>query len=119
VESLDAALGGRVTGHSAQPTAWHHRAVDEPILRATNATGETYDDPSEDALYMFIEDLRSSGSFVRVVRLEDDRKCEWAQVAITKAGLYEFDSSEHVHYVGSLRSIHDFLTRWAFGLPSG
>lgn len=28
-----------------------------PILRATDSTGEIYDDPSEDALFMFMEDL--------------------------------------------------------------
>jgi hypothetical protein len=32
--------------------------------------------------------------------------------------LYEFDSSEHVHYVSSLNTIHAFLTRWAFDLPA-
>jgi hypothetical protein len=92
--------------------------VDEPILRATDATGEVYDDPSEDALYMFMEDLKSSGSFVRVERLEEGRERDWAQVGVNKAGLYEFDSSEHVHYVSSLRTIHEFLTRWAFDEPS-
>ena len=89
----------------------------EPILRATDATGEVYDDPSEDALYMFVEDLASPGSFVHVERLEDDRKGEWAQVAMTESGLYEFDSSEHLRCVSSLRTIHEFLTRWAFDAP--
>jgi len=93
--------------------------VTEPILRATDATGEVYDDPSEDALYMFMEDLASPGSFIRVERLEDERKGEWAQVAMTEGGLFEFASSDHVHYVSSLRTIHEFLTRWAFDLPSG
>jgi hypothetical protein len=93
--------------------------VTEPILRANDATGEVYDDPSEDALYMFMEDLASPGSFIRIERLEDERKGEWAQVAMTQAGLYEFVSSERVHYVSSLRAIHEFLTRWAFDLPSG
>jgi hypothetical protein len=32
---------------------------------------------------------------------------------MNEAGLYEFDISEHVHYVSSLRTIHEFLTRWA------
>ena len=38
---------------------------------------------------------------------------------MTEAGLYEFASSEHVHYVSSLKTIHEFLTRWAFDLPTG
>jgi hypothetical protein len=91
--------------------------VSEPILRATDATGEAYDDPSEDALYMFMEDLNSAGAFIRVDRLDDGREGDWAQVTMNEAGLYEFDSSEHVHYVSSLTTIHEFLTRWAFDPP--
>jgi len=93
--------------------------VPEQILRATDATGEVYDDPSEDALYMLMEDLSSPGASLRVERLEDERKGDWAQVSMTEAGLYELDSSEHVHYVSSLKAIHEFLTRWAFDLRSG
>ena len=84
------------------------------MLRATDATGGLYDDPSEDALYMFMEDLASPGSYIRVERLEDERRGDWAQVMRTDQGLYEFHSSEHVHYVSSLKTIHEFLTRWAF-----
>ncbi|HXY82044.1 MAG TPA: hypothetical protein VEH55_11800 [Gaiellaceae bacterium] len=90
----------------------------DPILRATDAMGEIYDDPSEDALYMFMEDLRP-GSSLRVERLEEGREDEWARVAMNDAGLYAFESSDHVHYVSSLRTIHEFLTRWAFDLPNG
>lgn len=91
--------------------------MDEPILRATDSEGETYDDPSEDALYMFMEDLRSPGSSLRVERLEPERKGEWATVALTDSGLYKFVSSGHIEYVSSRRTIHEFLTRWAFDLP--
>ena len=59
--------------------------MSEPILRATDATGEVYDDPSEDALYMFMEDLKSPGSSFRIERLEEGREGEWAQVATTTA----------------------------------
>jgi hypothetical protein len=91
--------------------------VSDRILRATDTTGEVYDDPSEDALYMFMEDLKAPGASLRVERLEEGREEEWAQVAMNEAGHYEFESSEHVHYVCSLRTIHEFLTRWAFDLP--
>jgi hypothetical protein len=91
--------------------------VTEPILRATDATGEVYDDPSEDALYMLLEDMKTPGSVIRIERLEDDRRGEWAQVAVNDAGLYAFDSSHHVGYTSSLRNVHEFLTRWAFDLP--
>jgi hypothetical protein len=90
--------------------------VSAPILCATDTTGEVYDDPSEDGLYMFMEELRSAGQSFRVERLEEGREGEWAQVALNEHGLYVFDSSENVHYVSSLRAIHDFLTRWTFDL---
>lgn len=35
-----------------------------------------------------------------------------------EAGLFEFDSIEHVQYVSSLDTIHAFLTSWAFDLPT-
>jgi hypothetical protein len=68
---------------------------------------------------MFMEDLNSPGSLVRVERLEEGREVDWAQVVVNEAGLYEFESCEHVHYVSSLSTIHEFLTRWAFDEPSG
>jgi hypothetical protein len=55
--------------------------VTDPIVRATDPTGEVYDDPSEDALFMFMEDLEP-GTVLRVERLEDGREEEWAEVAI-------------------------------------
>lgn len=87
----------------------------EPILRATDASGETYDDPSEDALFMLMEDLRSVGSSLRVERLDPEHHGEWATVALKESGLYEFASSGHIEYVSSLPEIHEFLTGWAFG----
>ena len=47
--------------------------MDDPILRATDAAGEVYDDPSEDALFMLMEDLTASGASFRVERVEVDR----------------------------------------------
>jgi hypothetical protein len=88
----------------------------EPILRATDSSGETYDDPSEDALYMLMADLRAPGSSFRVERLTAGREDEWATVTLNDSGDYGFDSSAHVQYVSSLREIHGFLTRWAFDL---
>ena len=90
--------------------------MDEPILRATDAFGEVYDDPSEDALFVFLEDLREPGSAMRVERLDAEREGEWARVTRKPNGLYEFDSSANVEYTSSLRPVHDLLTRWAFDL---
>jgi hypothetical protein len=88
--------------------------MDGPILRATDATGDVYDDPSEDALFMFMEDLDSSGSSFRVERVEPGLEEEWVRVTRKDGGLYEIDGSQNVHYVSSMRSVHEFLTRWAF-----
>ncbi len=85
-----------------------------PILRATDPSGETYVDPSEDALYMFMEDLRSPGSSFLVERVDPERQGEWATVALNDSGLYELVSSGHIRYLSSLREIHHFLTGWAF-----
>jgi len=92
--------------------------VDEPILRARDAAGEVYDDPSEDALYMFMEDLQPQASSLRVERLEEGRHGEWALVTLNEHGLYEFETEQHIHYVSSLGNVHQLLTRWAFDLPS-
>lgn len=40
--------------------------------------GEVYDDPSDDALFMFMEDLKSAGASFRV---EPGREGEWAKAA--------------------------------------
>lgn len=88
-----------------------------PILRATDPSGEVYDDPSEDALYMLMEDLRPEASPLRVERLEEGRHGEWALVTLNENGLYKFESNRHVEYVSSLANVHEFLTRWAFDLP--
>ena len=90
--------------------------MDGPILRATDVTGEVCDDPSEDALFMFMEDLRLPGSSFLVERVEPGREDEWVRVARRSDGLYEVDGSQHIQYVSSLRTVHDFLTRWAFDL---
>jgi len=54
--------------------------VTDPILRATDASGESYDDPSEDALFM--EDLESPGSSFVVERVEKGREGEFMRVAL-------------------------------------
>jgi len=40
---------------------------DSPILRATTAEGEIYEDPSEDALFMFVDEL-GPGSILKIER---------------------------------------------------
>jgi hypothetical protein len=92
--------------------------VADPILCATTASGEVWDDPSEDALFMFMEDLKTPGSSLLVERVEPEREQEWARVTRNEHGLFEYENSLHHRYVSSLRPVHEFLTRWAFDLVS-
>jgi hypothetical protein len=89
--------------------------VEAPILRATAATGEVYDDPSEDALFMLIEDLDSAGASVLVERVEEGREREAVRVTLQDSGSYRFEGRET--HEGSMRAVHEALTRWAFDLP--
>jgi len=89
--------------------------VTAPILRATDANGEIYDDPSEDALFMFMEDLESPGAALLVERVEVGRQGEAVRVTLQKDAAYRFEGPET--HEGSLRAVHEALTRWAFDLP--
>ena len=66
--------------------------MDDPILRATDPTGEVCDDPSEDALFMFIEDLEAPGSSVVVERLEPGQEGESARVTLQDNGPYRLNA---------------------------
>ena len=90
----------------------------DAILRLTDVSGDLCDDPSEDAVFMFMEDLGTPGSSILVERVEPGREQEWTRVTRNEHGLYELESSQHIHYVSSLRNVHEFLTRWAFDLFS-
>jgi hypothetical protein len=56
--------------------------ADDPILRATAADGEVYDDPSEDARFMFMEDLESPGSSFMVERTEKGREGDFLRLSL-------------------------------------
>lgn len=64
---------------------------------------------------MFMEDLEVSGMSFLVERLEPGREDESARVSREASGLYRFESRQpNIVNVSSLRSIHEFLTQWAF-----
>ena len=56
------------------------------ILSATNEAGETYDDPSEDMLFMLLEELGPGNSFLIVDRLEPERAGHFVQTVIGPDG---------------------------------
>jgi hypothetical protein len=90
-----------------------------PILRATDAAGEVYDDPSEDALFIFTEDLESPGSSFTVERREAGREGDFLRVTVRDDGMYALEGpqTEGVEPVRSIRAADEALTRWAFDLP--
>jgi hypothetical protein len=94
--------------------------MDDPILRATAVDGEVYDDPSEDALFMFMEDLGGQpGSSFTVERVETGREGDFLRVSLREDGLYALHgpSAEGTEPVPSMRAVHEALTRWAFDIP--
>lgn len=90
----------------------------DPILRATDSTGEVYDDPSEDALFMFIEDLETPGAVLVVERTETGREGEFRRVTRLEDGGYGLSGSDLAETVTtrSMRVVHEAMTRWAFDL---
>jgi hypothetical protein len=98
----------------------------EPILRATNEAGETWDDPSEDMLFMLIDELENPGNaFLIVERLGPDREGHFMQVVApdTARAQYVLEYREgppEAHYgtaIAAMRDVHETMTAWAFDLP--
>jgi len=95
--------------------------MDDPLLRATAADGEVYEDPSEDALFMFMEALEGQpGSSFTVERVEAGREGDFVRVSLRADGSYllEGPRAEGTQPVRSMRAVHEALTRWAYDLPN-
>ncbi len=88
---------------------------DAPLLRATDTTGEIYDDPSEDVLFVFMEDLQSPGASFVVKRVEKGREGEFMRVTRQDNGAYllEGPGTQGIDGAGSMRAVHESLTRWS------
>jgi hypothetical protein len=57
-----------------------------PELRALTSGGDAYDDPSEDLLFILLEDLRNDEDCLIVELVADDRGQTYMQVMRTAAG---------------------------------
>ncbi len=95
-----------------------------PILRVQVESGTSYDDPSEDLLFMLLEDIeRGEEQFAVVERISDVSQQTYAQVIKSVAGGWTVERREggpDSHYavdVASLRQAHAILTCWAFEIP--
>jgi hypothetical protein len=96
-----------------------------PILRAIPEVGEPWDDPSEDLLFMLLQDIEAGEgvTFLIVERTADPTGNTYAQVLRHDDGSYtlehrEGDADHHYGTVApDMRTAHKFLTGWAFQLP--
>jgi hypothetical protein len=90
------------------------------ILRATGLDGEVYHDPSEDLLYMLMEDLQTPGDSFVVERVEPGREGSFMIVTRREDGSSALEGPEAKGLPRgvSMRAVHAALTRWAFDLPS-
>ena len=93
-------------------------------LRATSESGDTIDDPSEDALFMMLEGIESGeSSYLIVDVLDEDSGQTYAQTSRNDDGTYlvEYrDGGPDHHYgttVDGMRAAHALITAWAFQMP--
>ena len=98
-------------------------AATSPILRAISEAGQTWDDPSEDLLFMLLEDIDGGqGSYLIVERTADHSGQTYAQTARRDDGSYvvEYrDGDADHHYrtvVADMPAAHRLITAWAYEL---
>ena len=94
-------------------------------LRVTAESGDTIDDPSEDALFMMFEDIDAGEStFLIVESLADQSGQSYAQTSRNGDGTYvvEYrDGSPDRHFgtiAQDMRAAHALVTGWAFRSPA-
>lgn len=94
------------------------------MLRAQVESGASYDDPSEDVLFMLIEDIENGDEqYAIVTRTSDVSGQSYAQVIKNGSDGWTVerrDGGPDSHYsvdVASLRQAHAILTGWAFEIP--
>jgi len=93
-----------------------------PILRLLTETGETRDDPSEDAIFEYLTDVdRGDEQYLIIERLSDPSGQTYAQT-IKDGGSWiveRRDGSPETHYramCSDFQTTHRLLTAWAFDL---
>ncbi|MDR7160139.1 hypothetical protein [Arthrobacter sp. BE255] len=98
----------------------------QSVLKAFNESGQTWEDPSEDLLFMLVEDIeRGDEKFLLVERLADATPQTYIQSARNDDGTYvvEYrDGSPREHFgtnVDGMRSAHALMAAWAFSCPTG
>ncbi|MGO4249461.1 hypothetical protein AB4Y87_19785 [Paenarthrobacter sp. RAF54_2] len=94
-----------------------------PLLKSTNESGQTWEDPSEDALFMFMEDIeQGEEAFLIVELLADPSGQTFIQSTRNDDGTYvvEFrEGSPSQHFgtvVDDMGAAHALIASWSFGL---
>jgi hypothetical protein len=95
-----------------------------PILHAENEAGESWEDPSEDMLFILLDELGPKNSFLIVERLDaPDPDQTYMQVLRLEEGGYivecRYGAAER-HYQARarcMRKVHRILAGWAHRLP--
>src|SRR5262249_12793515 len=98
--------------------------MDAPILRAIPEEGEPWDNPTEERLFLMLQDIEAGqGDFVIVERTDDPARQTFAQALRHDDGTYTVEyrerDAEH-HYatnVPDLRTAWQLLVGWTFQLP--
>jgi hypothetical protein len=92
-----------------------------PVLRARTEAGDSYDDPSEDLLFVLLDEVEhGQGTWMIVERLADASHQTYAQALRVAADSWIVERREgspetHVGTtVGDLRHAHQLLIGWAF-----
>jgi hypothetical protein len=93
-----------------------------PILRLHTESGESWDDPSEDAMFEFMTDLGPGNGWLEVVRIGDrDARDTLRVIRDDELECFDIDlrqgSSLRKSRGVAFRVAHEVLTRWAFELP--
>ena len=87
-------------------------------------SGDKWDDPSEDLLFILLEDIRDKHElFMIVERVRDASGQTFIQAIRTEDAQYRLeyrDGSADRHFfaiTADMREAHDILTKWSFELP--
>ena len=98
--------------------------MSQPILRAIIESGATTDDPSEDGLFLVLQEVESgSSSYVILERVADESQQTYAQAAREDDGTYvvEYRDGGPARHFGTVaadvRAAHALLTNGAFDVP--
>lgn len=96
-----------------------------PILRVTTESGQTWDDPTEDYLFILLEDIEvGDEEFLILERLGDASGQTFIQCRRNEEGRYLVERREgrpDKHYwttAPDMRVAHDLIASWAFDPPS-